>query len=452
MEQSKGLLSGLPDMPEIAPDEVLDALERVLRAVEFRQATRLRDFLAYVVHEAVAGREKLISGRTIAQDVYHRGRSDSDSDLSVVRVDAGRLRRRLVEYYSNSGANDPIQIAIPTGSYAPGFERFEPKVGVVDAEVHATGNSNFKAIAVLALAGVLGVMGYIAIEKRAQNISGRAVVSGSVAESATRLALLQKSPATLQAVNQAEQARGLMFPAPDPERLLLVLGMFEHVIELDGSYFGGYAGAAQAAGILGTLAPEGPLSTAMLAKADRYKNRALELRPESSWAQSAASWVALSKRDFETANKMSLAAMSLNPEDLYTRELGTLIALFSGEFERAVSLGAPEAFARDTTGRKTNRNAFGIAHFYLGNSQAAVEQLEEVIRRGEPVSEISIFYLVAAHQKLGNFTEARAFVRYYHNAWPEGRVDLLLKRVFISPDYVDVPLELFRSAGGFQED
>ncbi len=440
----------MPKELELAPEVVRNALAHVLAAPEFRQANRLREFLSYVVNETASGRGALISGRTIAQDVYNRGQSENDSDLSVVRVDAGRLRRRLVEYYSDSGATDPVRISIPTGSYAPVIEKREMEVNSTDSV--ASGNRGFRTVAVLALIGVLVVALFMTYERLSASKLDQSAIASKDAQSATRIALLQKSPATLQAVNQAEQARGLMFPAPDPVRLGHVLGMFEHVIELDSSYFGGHAGAAQAAGMLGGLAPDSPYRSRMLEAAEKHSKKALVLRPESSWVQSAAAWVAFASRDFDTAQRMSSAAVSLDKTDLFARELGALIALFSGNFDAAIDLGDPAAFVGETTGRKTNRNAFGVAHYYLGNYEIAVTQLEEVIRRGEPVSEVSIFYLVAAHQELGNFGDARAFVRYYNNAWPEGRVDLLLKRIFVSPNFVDVPLASFRAAGGLKED
>ena len=40
-----------------------------------------------------------------------------------MRVEAHRLRRRLAEYYQTTGAEDPIEILLPPGSYVPVFRR-----------------------------------------------------------------------------------------------------------------------------------------------------------------------------------------------------------------------------------------------------------------------------------------------------------------------------------------
>ncbi len=39
-----------------------------------------------------------------------------------MRVEAGRLRRRLSEYYREAGAEDPLEISLPKGSYVPVFK------------------------------------------------------------------------------------------------------------------------------------------------------------------------------------------------------------------------------------------------------------------------------------------------------------------------------------------
>ena len=63
----------------------------------------------------------------VAQGVSDRDRGlgrpagfDPQSD-STVRVQAGRLRVKLAEYYAHDGVNDPILVEIPKGSYALTF-------------------------------------------------------------------------------------------------------------------------------------------------------------------------------------------------------------------------------------------------------------------------------------------------------------------------------------------
>ena len=74
------------------PTLIEQALARVLDSDEFANATRLKEFLAYVVKETCAGRGNMILGKNIAQDVYARGADADGKGLSLVKVDAGRLR------------------------------------------------------------------------------------------------------------------------------------------------------------------------------------------------------------------------------------------------------------------------------------------------------------------------------------------------------------------------
>jgi len=52
----------------------------------------------------------------IATEVFGRPR-DFDPRLdSTVRVQTGRLRSKLAEYYAGSGADDPIIVEVPRGA------------------------------------------------------------------------------------------------------------------------------------------------------------------------------------------------------------------------------------------------------------------------------------------------------------------------------------------------
>src|SRR6185295_9799015 len=96
-------------------------IERILASPDFDAPRRSREFLGFVVEEALAGRGEAITQGSIAVRVF--GRSD-DFDATVdpiVRIQAGRLRRSLERYYLLAGQEDAVRIELPRGSYVPVF-------------------------------------------------------------------------------------------------------------------------------------------------------------------------------------------------------------------------------------------------------------------------------------------------------------------------------------------
>ncbi len=103
---------------EPGPAEVRAQLERVLASRCFEQAARSSSFLRFVVEQTLAGHGDRLKGYTIAVAVFDRPADfDAQSD-PLVRVEAGRLRRRLIEYYSGEGRDDPVRLELPRGSYS----------------------------------------------------------------------------------------------------------------------------------------------------------------------------------------------------------------------------------------------------------------------------------------------------------------------------------------------
>jgi adenylate cyclase len=104
-------------------EAVKQELERVLASPDFVASDRLKRFLRFVVEEAVAGRADRLQAYPIALEVMGRDASFDPQTDPVVRMEAGRLRRRLERYYLGAGQNDPVRIDIPKGGYAPTFTR-----------------------------------------------------------------------------------------------------------------------------------------------------------------------------------------------------------------------------------------------------------------------------------------------------------------------------------------
>src|SRR5207344_1829986 len=80
-----------------------------------------RDFLRYIVDEALSSRTEKLTQNAIAMAVFGR-KENFDAILDpIVRVQAGRLRRSLERYYLLAGDTDSVRIELPKGGYAPEF-------------------------------------------------------------------------------------------------------------------------------------------------------------------------------------------------------------------------------------------------------------------------------------------------------------------------------------------
>ncbi|HEY0375895.1 MAG TPA: hypothetical protein VGC87_02965 [Pyrinomonadaceae bacterium] len=106
---------------ELGKEQKLEQLEKVLQSRTLQNSESLKAFLRFVVEKTLDDEDVLLKEYTIATEVF--GRSDDyDPRIdSVVRVQAGRLRTKLHEYYTTEGKGDQIVIDLPKGHYHPVF-------------------------------------------------------------------------------------------------------------------------------------------------------------------------------------------------------------------------------------------------------------------------------------------------------------------------------------------
>jgi hypothetical protein len=109
------------------PEAIRRQLDRILQNPDFKGSEKQRDFIAFVVNETLSGRASQIKGYTIAVTVYGRKEAFDPQTDPVVRLEAGRLRRKLEKYYSGAGKDDPVRIDILKGGYVPTFEEVTPR-------------------------------------------------------------------------------------------------------------------------------------------------------------------------------------------------------------------------------------------------------------------------------------------------------------------------------------
>jgi hypothetical protein len=102
------LVQGYPTFAEV---------ERVLNSATFRNAEVLRRLLKFLAEKSIAGETDQLKEYTIAVDCLGKPTSYDPRQDSLVRIQIGRLRGKLAEYYRTEGENDSIVLEIPKGHF-----------------------------------------------------------------------------------------------------------------------------------------------------------------------------------------------------------------------------------------------------------------------------------------------------------------------------------------------
>ena len=102
---------------------VREQLQRILASMTFQQVDRLKRFLTFIVGEAIEGRRNELKEYVIGVQVFGKEEVFDPRTDPIVRVQARRLRSKLVRYYREEGRSDEWIIELPKGGYAPTFKR-----------------------------------------------------------------------------------------------------------------------------------------------------------------------------------------------------------------------------------------------------------------------------------------------------------------------------------------
>jgi pimeloyl-ACP methyl ester carboxylesterase len=97
-------------------------LERIAGSGVFANAGRMSALLRYLVDAELNGGARRLTQTSIAIDVFKRDECFDPGADSIVRVEMGRLRNKLREFYSTDGTTDRIVFELPKGSYRPTVE------------------------------------------------------------------------------------------------------------------------------------------------------------------------------------------------------------------------------------------------------------------------------------------------------------------------------------------
>jgi TolB-like protein/lipoprotein NlpI len=168
-------------------EDIQVELQRVLASAPFANSNRSQRFLRYIVENSLNNHDELLKEFSIAMDVFERNDSYDPSVDATVRVEAGRLRSRLRDYYADAGRNDPVVIDVPKGGYRATFTERSVSLGdavpqavsVSGAEgapehLHRPGLRWLPPLALAVIVLIAAIAGMAFFKKRPQHLAGAA--------------------------------------------------------------------------------------------------------------------------------------------------------------------------------------------------------------------------------------------------------------------------------------
>ena len=304
-----------PVIDDALRNEVLPQLERILSHERFGFADRNSGFLRHVVEKTLEGRTSEIKEVVIATEIYGRSCDYDPKVDSIVRVEASRLRSKLRSYYEQEGAQDPIRITIPKGSYVPQFERFsipqEPAPAAPQTPQPVLASSSrgnvltaSRSWAPLAASGFMAVLWLVTGNARISDAVTHEPHPEALAAWQEGVDLLQQDP------NSAVTENGM------PPTLARAIERYEFAIARSPSFAKGWASLAEAYDYAAVYVGRNRDQDAQ--RAETAARRAIALDPRLAKGHAMLGLVLFCLRfDFKAAENSYRKAIELDPRSTY---------------------------------------------------------------------------------------------------------------------------------------
>jgi tetratricopeptide (TPR) repeat protein len=278
-------------------------LDRVLQSREFRGSERRCRLLKYLVEKTIAG--EAVKEYSIGVDVFDKP-ADYDPRVDpAVRVEMGRVRTKLAEYYAAEGTSNCGRLDFPKRSYTA---IIQPAPGPLPAALKGEPWRLAPLVVTLGLAAALSVAGVLGWRY------------------ATRSHRVQDSA---QARDVSAKAR-FFWNKRTPESLRTSLELYQQAIRESPRYAPAYAGEALCYAVMASNSQLPADQTA--SQAIDAANAAIALDPKVAEAHAALGLVSYTIRsDWKTAETELKRAVSIDPNFASARQWLALSLLYTGE-------------------------------------------------------------------------------------------------------------------------
>ncbi|MBV9508544.1 MAG: hypothetical protein JO323_26450 [Acidobacteriia bacterium] len=111
---------------EVRDDALAAEIERILESNTFRNSEALRRLLRFLAEKRLSGEADQLKEYSVGIDALGKPPSYDPRQDSTVRIQVGRLRNKLAEYYRTEGKQDPLIVDLPKGHFKLRYEEIPP--------------------------------------------------------------------------------------------------------------------------------------------------------------------------------------------------------------------------------------------------------------------------------------------------------------------------------------
>lgn len=98
-------------------DTIQTCVDRILQSGTFRNSPTSRRLLKYLADHSLAGDAEQLKEYTIGVDAFGKSAGYDPRQDSTVRIQIGRLRQKLSDYYLDDGKDDSLIVDLPKGRF-----------------------------------------------------------------------------------------------------------------------------------------------------------------------------------------------------------------------------------------------------------------------------------------------------------------------------------------------
>lgn len=168
--------SGAP-VSEAQSGEWKALIERVVASSAFRKSNRLRELFLFLCERTMAG-SGVVHEQEIGVRIFGRLPDYDPAQDALARVQVSQLRKRLEQYFSEEGRDEPVIVDIPKGTYTPVFRRRsapQPDVGSAPSPERRRDPKRriLTLLPVALVVGIAGIAAFWAVASASRPSSGK---------------------------------------------------------------------------------------------------------------------------------------------------------------------------------------------------------------------------------------------------------------------------------------